>query len=105
MTIELTTDQYKSTFDKKMVDVTETAQPVVDIWPYVAQLVKDNVVLTYVLEKQLVETVTRNSANTFDHILLPTNNKNIFIVIVVDLEQGQIMGHILLDLENEYGIK
>jgi len=105
LTRGLTKDQFKNTFDKQMVDVTETAAPVVDIWPYVEQLTRDKVVLNYVLDKQLVETVYRNSANTFDHILLPTDNKNIFIVIVIDLKAKQIMGHIKLDLEQEYGLK
>ena len=103
MTTELTTEQYNNTFDKKMVDVTETAKPVVDIWSYVEQLSKDKIVLSYIFKKQLVERVYRNSANTFDHVLLPTNNKNILIVIVVDLLQKTITGHYRLDLEKEYG--
>lgn len=105
MTTELTTDQFKSTFGKQMLDVTETAESEVDIWSYVGQLAQDYVVLNYVFDKKLVEAVHRNSTNTFDHVLLPTNNKNIFIVIVVDLKAKQIMGHIKLDLEQEYGLK
>ena len=105
MTRELTKDQFKNTFGMQMFDVTQTAEPEVDIWSYVGQLSRDNIVLHYVFEKQLVETVYRNSANTFDHILLPTDNENIFIVIVVDLKAKQIMGHIKLDLQQEYGLR
>ena len=105
MTIELTTDQYKSTFDNKMADVTETAEPVVDIWSYVGQLTQNKIVLNYVLDEQLVEKVYRNSDNSFEHVLLPTDNKNIFIIIMVDLRKEQILGHYRLDLDKEYGLK
>jgi hypothetical protein len=88
MIVELIIDQYKSTMmTGKMVDVTETAVPTVDIWSYVQQLIDEKIVLEYVFDKQLVEIVYRNQANSFDHILLPTENKNIFISIIVDLLQ------------------
>ncbi|MEP6513790.1 MAG: hypothetical protein ABJA79_07965 [Parafilimonas sp.] len=105
MTTELTTDQYKDTFDTKMVDVTKSAEPTVDIWSYVRQLTREKIVLDYVFDKELVEKVYRNQANTFDHVLLPTDNKNIFIVIIVDLKHRLIKGHYRLDLEREYGLK
>lgn len=105
MTARLTEKQYKDTMTKKMVDVTETAQPVVDIWDYVGHLTKDKEVLDYVNEEQLVEKVYRNDEETFDHILLPTDNSNIFIVIIVDIRQKEIKGHFRLDLNKEYGLE
>ena len=87
-----------------MVDVTETAQPVVDIWDYVEQLTTDKEVLDYVNREQLVEKVYRNDEETFDHVLLPTDNSNIFVVIIVDLGQKEIKGHFRLDLNKEYGL-
>ncbi|CAN5772329.1 hypothetical protein BH11BAC7_BH11BAC7_25720 [soil metagenome] len=105
MTIELSAAQLTSTQGPKMVDVTETAEPIVDIWPYVEQLVKDNVVLKYVLDKQLIEADCRNSANSFDHVLLPTENKNIFIIVIVDTNYRKITGHYRLNLEKEYGLQ
>jgi len=102
---ELTTDQFRTTFGKQMVDVTQTAEPKVDIWPYIKQLTKENIVLNYVLDNQLVEKVYRDSANTFDHILLPTDYKDIFMVIVVNLKRKQIIGHIKLDLKQEHGVR
>jgi hypothetical protein len=89
----------------KMVDVTRTAEPVVDIWQYVGQLTKDKEVLEYVFNNQLVEMVYRNGAQTFDHVLLPTDNSDTFVVIVVDLGQKKIKGHRRLDLNEEYGLQ
>jgi hypothetical protein len=105
MTRELTYDQYKSTLIHKMENVTKTATPVLDIWPYVQQLVNQKVVLPYVFENNLVEIVYRNGDNSFLHVLLPTDNTNTFIVIIIDLKKIEIKGHYRLELEMEYGSK
>lgn len=104
MTTELTYDQFKSTFDTEMIEVTE-ADNIIEIWSYVEELVKENIVSNYVLEKQLIEMISINSSHTFYHLLLPTADENIFIVIIVEVEKDQIMGHYRLDLEKEYGLK
>ena len=85
-----------------MTDVTETAEPIVDIWTYVEELTRQNIVDKYVADKNLVETVYRNDTSTFDHVMLPTNNKNIFIVVVVDLKKEKLFGHYKLNLNEEY---
>lgn len=105
MTTLLTEKEYKETMMDKMVDVTATAEPTVDIWSYVKLLAKDGEVSSYVYENQMVEMVNRNGKGTFDHVLLPTDNSNIFIVIIVDLKKENIKGHFRLDLNKEYGLK
>ena len=94
----LTEKEYKETMNERMIDVTMTAEPVVDIWPYVLQLTLDKVVLEYVFKNELIEKVYRNDNGTFEHILLPSDNSNIFIVVIVDLKQIRIKGHYRLDL-------
>lgn len=105
MTTRLTEEEYKSTMTTKMVDVTETAEAAVDIWDYVGQLTMDKEVLDHVHKKQLVEKVFRNDRGTLDHVLLPTDNKNIFVVIIVDLSLKTIKGHYRLDLNELYGLE
>lgn len=104
ITTQLTYDEYKRTMTGKMLDVTEMAEPIVDIWSYVQHLVTDNVVLEYVYNNQLVEAVYRNDKSTFDHVLLPTDKPNAFVAIIVDLEQREVKGHFRLDLNKEYGL-
>src|SRR5574343_1127284 len=104
MTIMLTDTEYKSTMTPKMVDVTETAEPTVDIWDYVEKLTADKIVNEYTFKNNLVEKVYRNQINTFDHVLLPTPDKNIFVVIIVDLINKNIKGYFRLDLSAEYGL-
>lgn len=85
-----------------MTDVTETAEPVVDVWPYVEMLSTEGVVSNYVLENSLVEKVYRSKDSKYDHVLLPTANENYFVVLVIDIKAKAIIGHHLLDLNKVY---
>ena len=57
------------------------------------------------LENNLVDKVYRNDTSTFDQVLLPTDNKNAFIILVVDIVNETLFGHFKLDLNKEYGLK
>jgi hypothetical protein len=103
MIVALTPQQFKGTMNN-MVDVTETAEAIVDIWPYVEVLVKKDIVHKYVFENQLIESVSRNDTCTYEHVLLPTAEPDTFIVIVIDLIRQAIFGHFKLDLKKEYGL-
>jgi siderophore synthetase component len=85
-----------------MNDVTATAEPVVDIWPYVEELVHEDLVSAYVFENCLVEKCYRNDAGSYEHVLLPTGDLNIFMVLIIQLSTESIFGHYLLDLEALY---
>lgn len=99
----LTEEEYKSTLGDKMTNVTNTAAQEVDIWPYVQRLVKANIVREEVYTRKLVEYVYRSIEKSFDHILLPTQNSNVFVVVVVDLLHQNIKGHFCPDLNDLYG--
>lgn len=104
LTKTLSEQEYKSTIRPGMIDVTETAEPIVDIWPYVKNLAYENIVDEYVYKNNLVEKVYRSEPSLFDHVLLPTSHKNIFIVIIIKLTTAEIAGHYHLDLTKEYGL-
>ena len=97
-TRELTEAEFKDTFTAKMVNVTETATDVLNIWPYV------EAVPIRVLDGHFVEAVYRGEDNRFDHVLVMTESKNVYLVVVVDLVQDAIYGHRLLDVNQEYGL-
>ena len=98
---ELSPEEFISTMSENMEDVTETADPNVDITPYVEALIAEGLVLPNTLEEELIEIVYRNEEETFDHILLPTDNEEVFIAIVVDLVGESIVGHYAMDLNEE----
>jgi hypothetical protein len=51
-----------------------------------------------------VERVYRRGDAQFDHVLVETTTRNVFLVVVVDLREDGILGHFLLDLNEEYGL-
>lgn len=102
MTKEINQVEYNSTMTSGMTDVTETAEPVVDVWPYVEMLTSEGIVSNYVLENSLVEKVYRSKDSKYDHVLLPTAKENYFIVLVVDIKAKAIIGHHQLDLNKLY---
>jgi hypothetical protein len=87
---------YKACFAEPMRDVTATAEPVVDIWPYADEL--------DVPELGDVAHVYRSGDARFDHVMIATGRANVFLVIVVDIAASAIHGHRLLDLNAEYGL-
>ena len=104
MTNPLSKEEYLDTMMSGMAEATGEEFPDVDIWPYVSELLEERLVIDYVLEKHLVEKIYRNRNKSFDHVLLPTRDKNVFVVIIVDLIQKKVHGHYNLDLNEEYGL-
>jgi hypothetical protein len=103
MLIELSPEEFIGTMSAEMEDVTETADPVVDISPYVEALIAAGLILPNTLEEELIEIIYRNEEQTYDHVLLPTDHEEIFIAIVIDLDGEQILGHYRMDLNDEPG--
>ena len=103
MLITLSPEEFINTMSEEMEDVTETADPTVDISPYAEALIAEGLILHNTLEEELIEIVYRNEEGTYDHILLPTDDEDIFIAIVVDLIGERILGHYRMDLNEEPG--
>ena len=100
----LSEDEYRSKLSPKMFEVSETAEAILDIWPYVLMLVQNNIISEHVYKNNIVEYVYCDSLKKYDHILLPTAISNIFIILVVNIPNVTIDGHYTLNLENEYGL-
>ncbi len=41
----------------------------------------------------------------FQHVLVNSEDKNIFMVLVLDIDSQSVVGHRLLDLNQEYGLQ
>ena len=95
--------EFKATFAAPMRDVLSTATNVIDVWPYVAAIPTSEL-LGHMIVDGCVEHVYRNGNDTFDHVLVVTKTKNVFLTIIVDLVRDTIFGHHLLDLNREYGL-
>jgi len=104
----LTKGDYLATMSVGVTDIAGTedsASPegVLNIWPYVAAIPPLELA-GHVPSDEVVEYAYRSKGNRYDHVLIPTETKNVYLVIVVDLEADRIYGHYLLDLNAEYGL-
>jgi hypothetical protein len=102
-TRQLPEGEFKATMTPKMHNVTETAANVLDIWPCV-----DSVPATdlegHLIYDRFVDVAYRSDDACFDHVLVMTRTKNVYLAVVVDLAHHSIYGHRLLDLNREYGL-
>ncbi len=99
----LNENELLATCTATMRDVTAEATDVIDIWPYVASVPADDLRGHKVYER-FVEYVYRDATARFDHVLVMTRTKNVYLTIVVDLQHGTVLGHHLLDLNEKYGL-
>src|SRR5690242_17206305 len=102
MTIRhLTGAEFRATITPPMQDVTTSGDADLDIWPYV-ELVPVAELEGHSIDD--VKIVYRSGDGRFEHVLISTGTKNVFLVLVVDLANKSIAGHHLLDLNREYGL-
>jgi hypothetical protein len=102
-TQQLSEHEFKATMTAKMHDVTEATSNVLDIWPYIDSVPAIELDGHSVYDR-FVELVYRSDDGCFDHVLVMTRTKNVYLVVVVNLAQDSIYGHRLLDLNREYGL-
>ncbi|RZK17654.1 MAG: hypothetical protein EOO56_17540 [Hymenobacter sp.] len=100
---QLSYEEFQQTFQAPMQDVTETAEPPLDIWPYVRAVPSTDLEGCQLLD-EVVEHVWRSASGQFEHVCVSTESANIFLVIVVDLFIVEIYGHHFLNLSKEYGL-
>ena len=96
-------DEFRAMFKEPMENVTGQDSNVLDIWPYV-DAVPISDLEGHILHNRFVECVYRTPDARFDHVLVMTKTKNVYLAVVVDLEQDAVHGHHLLDLNRLYGI-
>ena len=107
-TTRLDAAAYERALNGPMTDVTQTATDVINIWPYVRSVPKQDLqghrIWKRFFEKRFVEFVSRTGDAAYDHVMVMTRTKNVYLVIVIDLLGDRILGHRLLDLNEAYGL-
>lgn len=104
-TRRLSRERYLGTMSGKMRNVTDHAELPDEIWDYAGRLPDTARISEDRLRQRQAEAVYENDERTFRHILLFCDKKNRYAVIVVDMTNGSILGHYLLDLNEEYGLE
>lgn len=104
MTRELNQENFQATFCPPMKDIVNEESDGIDIWVYVRQIpVKE--LKGHEIYYEFVEHVYRTGDNRFDHVLVVTKTLDVYLVVVIELVKKEIYGHIILDLNREYGLE
>lgn len=96
---------YKSTFGEKMLRLGADGNAPFSFWSYVDSIPKEDF-QEYDCSEGSVQWVWRGDDGLFEHILIDTKeDKDVFMVIVLDLQKKQPLGHRLVDFKHEYGLR
>ena len=80
------------------------ANPPFDFWRYVDEIPSADF-NGYDCSEGIVSNVWRTNDNHFEHVLIDTKeDRNVFMVLVLDLRRQEVRGHRLLNLNDEYGL-
>lgn len=100
----LTNEAFHATIVDPMKAPAECEEGACDIWQYV-EAIPESDFGEYCIGDNDVETVRRTGDQKFDHVLIPTNTKNVYLVIVVVLSNNRVLGHHVLNLNEKYGLE
>jgi hypothetical protein len=100
--LRLTDEQFRATFDETRRRVGNEAPPF-DFWPYFDAIPAVDFE-GHDCSAGVVENAWRMSPGSYDHVLVSSEDRNVFMVLVLDRVAGVVYGHMLLDLNREYGL-
>jgi hypothetical protein len=78
---------------------------VLSIAPYVRSVPAADLQGLTLHDEPLVEVVYQTHGGTFDVVNVMTCTKNVFLVVVVDNRNERVHGHLILNLNKEYGLE
>ena len=95
--------EYRATFGVRMLRAGRDEPPPFDFWPYFDAIPVGDF-QGFDCTARRVEWVYRDSAGRFEHVLVDSNDRNVFMVLVLDRQASAVVGHRLLNLRDEYGL-
>lgn len=98
----LTAEQFRSTFGATRHRIGDD-EPPFDFWPYVDGIPAADFE-GHNCSGGNVEVAYRMEPGGYEHVLIRSENRNVFMVIVLDRDARTVYGHHLLDLNREYGL-
>ena len=75
-----------------------------EVWPYVDEIPFDDM-RGYSIDGKDVECVFRSADDQYDHVLIPTNTWNTYLVVVVDRANNAVFGHHVLNRNDLYDLR
>jgi len=101
--MQLSEEEFFATMEEPMRRLSQGAEIPFDFWNYFEAIPLADFagvdcsagVVTYVWE---------HPDGNFQHVLVDSEQKNVFMVLVLDLTSRSVLGHRLLNIGREYGI-
>jgi len=97
----LTEAEFDACWALPMKDVTGSVENAINIWPYVDAIDPVSICVKTILD---VTYVYRDAQARYDHVIVETDQENVVLVIVVDIDKAAVFGHHFLDLNIKYGL-
>jgi hypothetical protein len=99
----LSETEFEATFVPPMQDVTDSAQQLVEIWPYAEAAMAQDFPGAHTCNWN-TEYVYEDAHRNWQHILINTEMANAYLVVVVEVASKSIIGHHFLNLNRKYGL-
>jgi hypothetical protein len=94
---ELTKEEYEATFSPPMIDVSQIADEIVDLWAYADPIINDLYHNCSAWEWE-VKYIYEARDGSYQHINIPVPRDNTYLSIIVSKLNKRIIGHYILDL-------
>jgi hypothetical protein len=100
----LSREEFLAVFGQKRERVPMDEPPSLDFWPYFDSIPPADFE-GHDCSGGTVEYVWRMDDGRYEHVLVNSDDKNVFMVLVLDRSARVVYGHRLLDLNREYGLR
>ena len=94
---------FRSTFIKPIERLGNDVEPVVDFWPYF-EAIPEGDFDGHDCSAGQVDWVYR-MADRYDQVMINSTTKNVFMAIVLDLNDACVLGHRLMNFNTIYGLE
>jgi hypothetical protein len=100
----LAEDEFRATFAASMQRVGPEEYPPFDFWPYFEAIPQEDFG-SYDCADGTVTSAWRTGDGRYEHVLIDSKDRDVFMVLVLDLKGERVTGHHLLDLPGLYGLR
>lgn len=99
----ITDEEWPRYFAEPMRQVSEDTEPLFNFWAYVEEIPVEEF-KGFDCSAGQVGYVYRHPDGRFEHVLINSDNINVFMAIVLDRDTRSVVGHHLLNLNELYGL-
>lgn len=98
---ELSREDFEATFSPPMVDISNRATELVNLWAYADQVIANDYHDCTAWDWRVAHIYESGDAR-YQHIGIPVPKDDTYLTVVVDVDSRKILGHYILDLGAMY---